>query len=192
MMKQFSALNNNVFDKGDFVITPIRFQDMESIRQWRNNQMSVLRQQRTLTPEDQKNYFEKVVAPLFEQEKPTQLLFSFLENDQLIGYGGLVNISWRDLRAEMSFLVDDKIAADEKHYKTCMSSFISLIKMLVFEEMKFNRVFTETYDFRHYHISILEENGFVKEGVLRQHIREFNEFHDSIMHGIIRKDYGGI
>ena len=54
--------------------------------------------------------------------------------------------------------------------------------------MKFNRVFTETFAFRTFHISILEENGYMKEGILRNHILESGKFYDSIIHGMIKGD----
>ena len=69
-----------------------------------------------------------------------------------------------------------------------MANFIHLIKKIIFEEMKFNRVFTETFAFRKFHISILEENGYVKEGTMREHILKSNKFYDSIIHGIVNGD----
>ena len=185
---KYVALDQNQFFVGDYAVIPIRQKDMESIRRWRNAQMSVLRQTIEQSPDDQAWYFKNVVKSLFTDNETKQLLFSFLKNDQLIGYGGLVNLSWKDKRAEMSFLSDDQRAKKKTLYKEDMGNFISLMKKVVFEEMKFNRMFTETYDFRKYHISILEENGYKKEGVLRDHIIEFKKFHDSIVHGIIKGD----
>jgi RimJ/RimL family protein N-acetyltransferase len=112
-----------------------------------------------------------------------------LHDTQLIGYGGLVNISWKDKRAEMSFLVSPEIAANANQYSAAISNFIGLIKTLVFDEMMFNRLFTETYEFRDFHIAQLVQNGFVQEGIMRQHIFENNRYCDSILHGMLRRDY---
>ena len=57
---------------------------------WRNEQIYHLRQAKPLTAEDQKNYFSNVVSKLYDQEKPAQILFSFLKDGKCIGYGGLV------------------------------------------------------------------------------------------------------
>lgn len=184
----YQSLKKSVFENGNYSIIPIRENDMESIRQWRNAQMNVLRQKTEITKESQQLYFKNVVSPLFLNASPTQLLFSFLQNNVLIGYGGLVNISWQDKRAEMSFLVKPEIAALNSDYKMAMTEFISLMKELVFNEMKFNRLFTETYDFRDFHISILLENGFKEEGRMREHILENGKFYDSILHSILKKD----
>jgi hypothetical protein len=49
---------------------------------------------------------------LFEQQQPSQLLFSFLENDKCIGYGGLVHINWIDSNAEISFIMNTQLEKD--------------------------------------------------------------------------------
>ena len=59
-----------------------------------------------------------------------------------------------------------------------MTYFITLIKTVVFNDIKFNRMFTETFSFRKFHILILEENGYVREGILRDHIMESGKFYD--------------
>ena len=184
----YQSLKKSVFENGNFAIVPLRQNDMESIRQWRNAQMNVLRQKTEITKEAQQLYFKNIVSPLFSNNSPSQLLFSFLQNSVLIGYGGLVNVSWQDKRAEMSFLVKPEIATSDSEYKKAMSEFISLTKKLVFDEMNFNRLFTETYAFRDFHISILLENGFKEEGTMREHIFENGNFYDSILHSILKKD----
>jgi hypothetical protein len=185
---KYIALKKNEFHVDNYSIRPTREIDMENIRQWRNSQMSLLRQANELLPADQSWYFKNVIKSLFIDKEPKQLIFSFFKDDQLIGYGGLVNLSWKDKRAEMSFLLDDKRAKDIIVYKEDMNNFIFLIKKVIFKEMKFNRLFTETFAFRKKHISILKENGFKKEGILRNHIKKFNKFHDSIIHGILKGD----
>ena len=185
----YLALKNNVFTKGKYKIVPIRVQDMESIRIWRNIQMDVLRQKKEITFKDQINYFNNTIKPLFKSVQPEQLLFSFLKESQLIGYGGLVHISWADKRAEISFLVDSKRSEKNTIYGEDFQIFIELIKELCFDEMNFNRLFTETYAFRTFHISILERAGLIKEGRLRQHIYEKNKFYDSIFHSILKEEH---
>jgi|TARA_B100001059_G_scaffold13776_1_gene11129 RimJ/RimL family protein N-acetyltransferase len=185
----YIALKNSVFTKDKYKIVPIRVQDMESIRIWRNNQMDVLRQKKEISFKNQINYFNNTIKPLFKSVHPEQLLFSFLKNSQLIGYGGLVHISWADKRAEISFLVDSKRSEKNTIYCEDFQIFIELMKELCFDEMKFNRLFTETYAFRTFHISILERAGLIKEGRLRQHIYEKNKYYDSIYHSILKEEH---
>ena len=67
--------------------------------------------------------------------------------------------------------------------------FIRLIKKVLFEDLNFNRIFTETYDIRPHHISILEKNGFQLEGRMREHIQINNKFVDSLIHGFLKEYY---
>lgn len=186
---KYKVLNQNIFSRGDYAAIPIREEDMESIRRLRNAQMDVLRQKRELTATDQQNYFNNVVVPLFELEEPEQLLFSFFKDFNLIGYGGLVHLSWIDKRAEMSFLVQPERYTDQNIYGEDWLNFIELMKELCFDEMKFNRLFTETYEFRKFHISIIEQADMKEEGRMKQHIFEKGKFHDSILHSILKEEY---
>jgi hypothetical protein len=58
-----------------------------------------------------------VVSKLFDQDRPSQLLFSYIYNNKCIGYGGLVHINWEDKNAEVSFLMDtNNIESLEKEH----------------------------------------------------------------------------
>ena len=171
-------------------LVPIRYEDREPIRAWRNAQLEVLRQAEPLSAEQQDGYFQRVVLPLFEQEKPGQLLFSLLHHDQLVAYGGLVHISWPDARAEVSFLADPTRAAEAATYRQDFRAHLRLLGQVAFEGLKFNRLFTETYDIRPAHVALLEEAGFRLEGRLRQHVQlKPGTFADSLMHGQLAADY---
>ena len=120
-MPTYRPLSPAEYRHGAYRLVPIRYEDREPIRAWRNAQLDVLRQAAPLTAEQQEAYFQRVVMPLFEQEKPGQLLFSLLHDEELIAYGGLVHISWADLRAEVSFLVEPARAADPATYRAGFS-----------------------------------------------------------------------
>ncbi|GAB3320687.1 hypothetical protein GCM10027511_31180 [Hymenobacter humi] len=174
----------------NYRLIPIRYEDREPIRAWRNAQLEVLRQAEPLTAEQQDAYFQRVVLPLFEQEKPGQLLFSLLHHDELVAYGGLVHVSWPDSRAEVSFLTEPARAAEPETYRNDFLAHLRLLGQAAFVGLKFNRLFTETYDIRPAHVAILEEAGFRLEGRLRQHVRLAPDtFADSLMHGQLAADY---
>ena len=107
--EKYKVLSQSVFQEGDYKIVPIRFEDRLDIMQWRNEQIYHLRQAKPLTAADQENYFVNTVAKLFDEEKPAQILFSYLENDVCIGYGGLVHINWIDKNAEISFIMNTEL-----------------------------------------------------------------------------------
>ena len=186
---EYNCLSKNEFYLGEFKIIPIRFEDRIDIMDWRNEQMYHLRQKERLTVDEQLNYFKNTVSSLFIKEQPNQILFSFLKNNVLIGYGGLVQINWTDYNLEMSFLVNTKTLNDRKAYDECFNAYISLIKDVSFNVLKFNKLYTETYDLREDHIRILEENKFILEGRLREHISIDGTYYDSLYHSILKKEY---
>jgi len=152
---------------------------------WRNAQLKVLRQREPLTPEKQERYYQGVILPSFAEKTPRQILFSYLHKEELIGYGGLVHISWEDRRAEVSFLVDPDRVGDSSIYSQDFSLYLSLIKQAAFQHLGFMRVFTETYDIRPHHISILESSGFQLEGRLKAHVWIDGKPVDSLIHGCV-------
>lgn len=168
---------------------PLREEDILDIKDWRNSQLDILRQKHLLTNREQESYYKNIIKPAFSDPAPEQILFSFLLKNQCIGYGGLTNIDWDSKQAELSFLLDSKRIADQAVYEKEFTIFLNLIKQLVFCGLQFNRIFTETYDIRPFHIVILEKNGFVPEGRMRQHVLIDGRFVDSLIHGFLKEYY---
>ena len=83
---KYKCLNQNEFEAGDYKIVPIRYEDRMEIMKWRNEQIFHLRQNNVLSEDDQENYFGSVIKDLFFENKPSQLLFSFLLNNNLNTY----------------------------------------------------------------------------------------------------------
>jgi len=189
-LQTYKTLKNNSFQLNGYTVLPLREQDIYKIKDWRNEQMHVLRQKQLLSDENQKTYYEKYVIPTFGEEEPKIMLFSFMDNQEIcIGYGGLTNISWLDKRAEISFLLNTSRTKNEDTYKNDFSAFLNLMKLISFRELQFNRLFTETYDIRPLHISILESSGFVLEGRMKEHVFINGKFVDSLIHGYLKSYY---
>jgi RimJ/RimL family protein N-acetyltransferase len=152
---------------GRYQLRPIHWDDRDAIRGWRNAQIDVLRQHKPLSASDQDNYFSNTVLPQLSQEQPDQILFAFLEDSKLVGYGGFVHIVWPDHAAEVSFLTNTN--RSEQHiFSQDWSEYLNLLVQLA-EEIGLNRLTTETYSIRPKLIEILENFGFVQEGILREH-----------------------
>jgi len=188
-LNPYNCIYNFIPEFMEYSITALREKDIFDIKDWRNAQMNILRQNRELTNDEQFRYFTEVVKPTFKEPNPQLMLFSFLLKKDCIGYGGLTNINWVSKRAELSFLLDPARIKDESVYEKEFSIFLSLMKRLVFEGLQFNRIFTETYDIRPMHISILEKNGFTPEGRFREHVLINGKFVDSLLHGFIKENY---
>lgn len=165
--KSYKVLTNQSFSLGEYSIIPIRDVDRYDIMKWRNEQMYHLRQIQPLTPEIQDHYFSKVVSNLFSQEKPEQLLFSYLSEEKCIGYGGLVHINWVDRNAEISFIMDTALESEsfEFHWKT----YLTLIEEVAFQEIGLHKIFTYAFDLRPQLYTVLERCGYSNDAILRDH-----------------------
>jgi hypothetical protein len=145
-MNSYKTLNKQVYSSGQYSIVPIRMEDRYDIMRWRNEQMYHLRQNKQLTKEDQDNCFEEVVSRLFDQYKPDQLLFSYLEGEKCIGYAGLVHINWDDRNVEISFVMNTALEKQHSlHYFVC---FLTLIKRLAFKGLSLIIIHTYAFDVR--------------------------------------------
>lgn len=179
-MLNYKVLNQNIFEKNEYLIVPIRSEDRYKIMKWRNEQIYHLRQYKTLTREDQDNYFDNTISQIFHQEKPPQLLFSFLKNGELIGYGGLVHINWRDKNAEISFLMNTEL--EKEYFKLYWSIFLDLIEQLAFLELGFYKIFTYAYDLRPKLFEVLEEMCYILEARLKGHYLIETNYIDILIH----------
>ena len=160
-MKRYKPLNKQIYNSGIFYLVPIRYRDRLDIMKWRNEQIYHLRQDKILLLKDQDNYFNNVVNKLFDQDRPNQILFSYLENDVCIGYGGLVHINWNDKTAEISFVMDTNL--EKGHFEFHWKTFLKMIEKTAFMELDLKKIYTHAYDLRPLLYSALEKQNFIKE-----------------------------
>jgi hypothetical protein len=164
-MNIYKCLNTQEFVLGEYKIVPIRFKDRYKIMAWRNEQLYHLRQKKPLTAGDQDIYFSNVVAKIFDIDQPDQILFSFLENEICVGYGGLVHINWKDENAEISFIMDTKLEKDS--FEEIWLIYLDLIEKVAFNDLKFIKIYTYAFDLRPNLFKVLETSGFKLENNLK-------------------------
>lgn len=182
-MNFYKSLNKQIFEMDNYKIVPIRFEDRLEIMKWRNEQIYHLRQHKALTREDQDKYFETVVADLFKKEQPDQILFSYLENNICIGYGGLVHINWRDKNAEISFIMNTEL--ETKSFKKQWEIFLYMLEKVAFSDLKFHKIFTYAFDLRPQLYEALTNSMFNEEARLKEHCLFNGEFIDVVIHSKI-------
>ncbi len=183
----YKCLTKQEFCVDDYSIVPIRYEDRFSIMKWRNEQIYHLRQCQLLTEENQESYFINIVSKLFDQEKPSQLLFSYLKNDECIGYGGLVHVNWIDKNAEISFIMDTEL--EESFFSFHWKTYIELIEKVAFEELKLHKIYTYAFDIRPKLYLAIESVGFKKEAALKDHCLFNENYKDVIIHSKINDNY---
>ena len=185
-MRKYKVLNNQKFHINEYSIIPIRDKDMYEIMKWRNEQIYHLRQNNILTVKDQENYFSEVVSNLFKMNEPNQLLFSFLEKEICIGYGGLVHINWIDKYAEISFVMNTSLEKDFFHKFWLI--FLGLIEKVAFKELGLNKIFVYAFDVRSKLYEVLIDARFIKEARLKKHHKFKNEFIDVLIYSKFKKN----
>ena len=184
---KYKCLKEKTFKNGKYTIKAVLPEHIEKIRQWRNEQMDVLRQSKPISKEEQIVYYEKHIWSELKYDEPKQILLSFLSNNELIGYGGLVHISWEHLRAEISFICNPRIFGQDKLYRICFIKFLEMLKDLSFNTLGLKRLFTETFSFRKEQISVLVDFGMEIEGVLKSSYKINGKYCDSVIQSVINK-----
>jgi RimJ/RimL family protein N-acetyltransferase len=188
----YSVLGAEPFRYNNYYIESVRMEDAEAIRTWRNEQISALRQEQTLAKEEQSTYFERLLSEDFPISKPKQVLVRFMLEGNLIGYGGIVHIDWRNLHAEVSFLLETSRTSNHSRYSNELFIFFQLIKQAAFVKLKLNKLTCEAYAHRKYHVDAIERTGFVREGVLRQQSFINGEWVDAVVSSCLRSEHIGL
>ena len=148
---------NRVYRVNDYTFANFIVLDERMITQiweWRNEQIYHLRQAQPLTVDDQQRYFDNVVSKLYDNPKPDQILFSYLEKGICIGYGGLVHINWIDRNAEISFIMDTQLEAE--HFADLWSKYLTLLRDVAFDDLGLHKIYTYAFDLRPHLYSVLE------------------------------------
>ena len=168
---------------GDYSIVPLRYEDRFLIMKWRNEQIYHLRQAHPLTEDDQQRYFDNVVSKLYDNPKPDQILFSYLEKGECIGYGGLVHINWIDRNAEISFIMDTRL--EKEHFEEHWSNCLTMLKAVAFDDLCLHKIYTYAFDLRPGLYTMLEANGFVREATLKGHCCFEGKYKNVVIHSFI-------
>lgn len=182
-MAHYKCLKQQQYSLGEYSLVPIRYEDRFDIMKWRNEQIYHLRQASPLTEEDQQRYFDNVVAKLYDLPKPDQILFSYLENDVCIGYGGLVHINWNDRNAEVSFIMDTRLEKD--HFAEHWSNYLTMLKKVAVSDLNLHKIYTYAFDLRPHLYMMLEANDFMREATLKDHCFFEGEYKNVVIHSYI-------
>ena len=186
-MANYICLKQQEYKLCDYSIVPLRYEDRFSIMKWRNEQIYHLRQACPLTEEDQQRYFDNVVSKLYDNPKPNQILFSYLEKGVCIGYGGLVHINWIDRNGEISFIMDTQLEAE--HFAEHWSNYLTMLKIVAFDDLGLHKIYTYAFDLRPHLYTMLEANGYKREATLKEHCLFNGEYKDVVLHSLWNDRY---
>ena len=184
-MRKYKCLTKQEYTHRLFKLVPIRDEDKLLILKMRNEQIYHLRQAEELTIESQETYFTNVISSLFDQKRPSQILFSLLEDGEFIGYGGLVHINWIDKNAEVSFIM--KTELEKERFEYYWINYLILIEEVAFNDLKFHKIFTYAFDLRKHLYPVLESSGFHEEARLKDHCYFDGKYLDVVINSKINE-----
>lgn len=184
MATSYLCLSSAFYSGPSIDLRAVQPEDIELIRRWRNQQTRILRQDELITDREQREYFEKHVWPDFVSSRPSQVLFTVIRDKVLIGYGGLVHISWKHGRAEISFLLATGLEHDFRVGHSVFHEFLAIVRSIAFEDLKLEKLTTETFEARSHFVPTLEASGFVLEGVLKKHWVSGGKRQDVFLHAL--------
>jgi len=184
----YKCLPQRTYRKGNYTLEAMQPEHIEQIRNWRNDQMDILRQSKPISKEEQIAYYEKHVWPEMKKKYPDKILLSLKYDGELQGYGGLVNISWEIFRGEISFLLDTQIANTKKDYDELFPLFLLIIKYIAFHDLSLLKIYGELFAIRPKYTEAFENAGFTLEGVLKAQSRLKGEPIDSLVYSILYTD----
>lgn len=184
MIRQYRCLKNISYHNRIFELVPLRDIDKFAILKMRNEQIYHLRQAKPLTVEMQEVYFSNVIDKLFDEDEPSQVLFSLLENKRFVGYGGLVHINWVDKNAEISFIMET--ALENNGFSYYWTNYLEIIQQIAFEGLNLHKIYTFAFDIRPHLYTILEASGFSLDARLKEHCLFNGKYLDVVIHSKFR------
>jgi len=105
--------------------------------------------------------------------------------NKLLGACGLCQTNWINRSADLSIYIGkNNLYVDNKFAPDAAWALISY----AFEELGFNRLWAEAYDFDDAKKKMFKKLGFTLEGKFRQAQWTGNCWHDSLIYGLIRDD----
>ena len=122
---------------------------------------------------------------MFTKYNPEQILFSFLQNDKCIGYGGLVHINWIEKKAEISFIMDTQL--EKLYFEKYWSIFLRLIEEVAFKDLNFKNIFVYAFDLRKHLYDVLSKNGFIFKSRINKAYKFKNLLYDVVIYNKVNK-----
>ena len=109
------------------------------------------------------------------------------QTDAVLGACGYHTWYVEHNRAEIGYGLYD----DSHKQKGYMSEAVTAMLTYGFNDMKLHRIEAMTADYNTASIRILEKSGFVYEGRLREHYNVNGKMEDSVLFGLLKKDFKG-
>jgi len=108
-----------------------------------------------------------------------------IKESKPVGTIGLVNIHWRNRRAEMGRV----LVCPECRGNGYGKEMSELLLEYAFDHMNLNRIYLEVFADNTRAVSLYKSLGFLEEGLLREHVFADGRYCDVSILGILREEY---
>ncbi len=160
-------------------------ESLEQLLEWRNipELRQYFREYRELNSVTQAKWYKKILRD------KNQINFEIhdLNSDDLIGHCGLYYVHWIYRTAEFGIYIGD----DEYRTGGYGSDSLRTLIKYGFDDLNLNRIWAECYS-NNAACKIYEHIGFTIEGNLRQTVYKNGKYYDSIIFGLLKKEYDEI
>jgi RimJ/RimL family protein N-acetyltransferase len=123
------------------------------------------------------------------QEKPVKrVIFRVrdLSQDRIVGHIELNNIDWRNLAASISKVL---VGPEDLRGTGIGKQMVSLLLEYAFSELSLHRIDLKVFDDNYSAIRCYEENGFIKEGHLRDFRKVGSKYRSSYLMSILESEW---
>jgi RimJ/RimL family protein N-acetyltransferase len=171
-----------MLNDGPVTLRAIEARDLAQLAAWRNDPTvrRQTREWRLLTAADQERWFARISGP-----DRKDFMFVIEVDGTPIGAAGLVHWDARDRTAEISYYIGEPDARGAGHATRALR----LLHRYGFGELGLERIFAEVFADNAGSLALLKKLGYTQEGVLRQHVFRDGERLDSVIFGLLRREW---
>lgn len=159
---------------------------VEDLKNWRNDLMVSFRQFRPLNSINQEDWITRI------SREDKNLMLAVLNKsaipgsntNYLVGVVGLCYVDWVERFAEASIII-----GPEYRGKGYGEWALKALCNYGFVDIGLHRIWAEIFSFNKGSIKLFEKIGFKHEGVAREKQFAYGRYHDSIMMGLLEKEW---
>jgi len=168
-------------------LKPFDLQHIDTHYMWNNNpELTFLDSEYPHKHESFDSFLKRMKKLLEDQQSTTTLLEVFdKDSKKLIG---VVDIHAIDRHNKRCF-IQITIGVKEHCNRNCMNRTLYRVLGHCFDKMGMHKVAATSFDFNDSWIEIIEDAGFEREGVLRDHVLKNGTYRDKFIFGMLKSEF---
>lgn len=121
----------------------------------------------------------------FDGQKDLRCMID-IKDGQTIGTIGLVNIDWKNRKAEIFYKIENSI---EKRVKGDIHDATMGILIYAFDELNLHCITGTIPEYNIFSQKVLKKCGFQQEGLLRKRIYKRGGYHDEYVYSLLKEEF---